>query len=254
MAVGLWSADGLTVRSTPLLASAGEAHCEPYTSSLLGQPISTLTSLAFVVAGIAIATGDRGERRVRRLFGALVVAVGIGSVIQHGPNPALWADLAHDLPLVALIAYLGVDAASDLAGRRPSSTWWTGPTVGLVPLIVAAPRVGDAAQALLAVVVAVLWIQRARVRPVQRTVILTSLALLGVGGLVGSLSRAGGPLCDPGRLLQGHALWHVLAAAALWWLAPAVGARVTETRGIREARDHAGTRGDGGGSRSDVHP
>lgn len=251
MGVGAVSADALTTWS-PRLVSAVEAHCEPYTSSFFGQPAATLTSLAFVVAGFAIATGDRGEPRARRLFGALVVAVGIGSVIQHGPNPVLWADLAHDLPLVALIAYLGVDAASDLAGRRPSSTWWAGATVGLVPLILAAPRAGDLAQALLAVVTAGLWIQRARVRPDRRSTILTSLGLLGVGGVIGALSRAGGPLCDPGRLLQGHTVWHVLAAAALWWLAPAVGERdPVAVRDAVAAQDPVDAPDDGGGP--DVH-
>jgi len=38
---------------------------------------------------------------------------------------------------------------------------------------------------------------------------------LALGGLVHGLSRTGGPLCRPKSLLQGHAAWHVLSAAAL---------------------------------------
>jgi hypothetical protein len=32
-------------------------------------------------------------------------------------------------------------------------------------------------------------------------------------------------LCQLDSLIQGHALWHIFAAAALWRLAPAIGAR-----------------------------
>ena len=41
--------------------------------------------------------------------------------------------------------------------------------------------------------------------------------------MIGSFSRAGGPLCVPASLWQGHAAWHVLAAAALVVLAPTIG-------------------------------
>lgn len=43
---------------------------------------------------------------------------------------------------------------------------------------------------------------------------------LGVG--VWALSRTGGPLCSPESLLQGHAVWHAVAAAAvvILFLAP----------------------------------
>lgn len=45
---------------------------------------------------------------------------------------------------------------------------------------------------------------------------LTGPALVAVAGLVvHRLSRTGGPWCRPGSVWQGHALWHVLAAAAL---------------------------------------
>jgi hypothetical protein len=52
-----------------------------------------------------------------------------------------------------------------------------------------------------------------------------ALALLALGGAIGTLSRARRPRCDPTSLLQGHAAWHALAAAALVVLAPTVGTR-----------------------------
>ena len=40
-------------------------------------------------------------------------------------------------------------------------------------------------------------------------------AVFGAGLVVWALSRTGGPWCYPASLLQGHALWHVLAAVAV---------------------------------------
>lgn len=223
MIAGLLPVDGLLARLAPVaMAETAGLECEPFSGGFLGQPANGVTSLAFVVAGIAIATGQRGERASRYLFAVLVAATGVGSVIQHGPNPS-WADLAHDLPLVALIAYVVVDAAADLIGRRLSHAWWTLPSLALMPVIVAAPQLADVAQAAMAAVAIGVSLQRARVRPELRAILVAAMLLLGVGALIGTLSRNGWPLCRPDSLLQGHAVWHVLAAGALWRLTPAVG-------------------------------
>ncbi len=51
-------------------------------------------------------------------------------------------------------------------------------------------------------------------------------AVFGVGLVIWALSRTGGPWCRPESLLQGHAVWHVAAAWAVWLLyrPPAVAA------------------------------
>lgn len=43
----------------------------------------------------------------------------------------------------------------------------------------------------------------------------TTAALLTAAAAINRLSRTGAPLCRPDGLLQGHAAWHVLTAAAL---------------------------------------
>ena len=63
---------------------------------------------------------------------------------------------------------------------------------------------------LLAVAAVELWRELAAGRPP-----LLAASLAGVGLLVWFFSRTGGALCDPESVLQGHALWHVLAAAAV---------------------------------------
>jgi hypothetical protein len=198
---------------------------------VLAEPVSAVSSLAFVVAGAAIVAlrrrgtaprHDRGRARTTATYAALVAGIGVGSVIQHGPDP-VWSDPAHDLPLAATVAFLAADAAATPAGRRRRWWWWAVPTVALLVVVVTLPRAGDLAQAAVAAVAVVLTVARARVVPEHRWAVAWALGLLAVGATIGTLSRTGGPLCDPDSLWQGHAAWHVLAAAALVVLAPVVG-------------------------------
>lgn len=212
-------------------SSAGPG-CE-VPGALLLEPVSAVSSLAFVAAGVAIVVLARrrtpapgagsGAADVTR-YAALVAAVGAGSVVQHGFDPA-WSDLAHDLPLLATLAYVAADALADLTGRRRAWWWWVLPTLALVPLVVGAPRAGDLTQVGVAGVAVVLALARARARPELRARTAAALVLLAVGGVLGRLSRAGGPLCVPDSLWQGHAAWHVLASVALVVLAPTIGTR-----------------------------
>lgn len=221
--------------STTRAAIAGP-HCEPLAGGFLTEPVAAISSFAFVLAGIVIAArylrrpesrDEDGARHVRsRLallgYPVLVAGIGIGSLVQHGPDPA-YADLVHDLPLLGTLAFVAADSLAALTRRRRIWWWWAVPTLGLVPLILAAPRAGDLAQVVVAVVAVVLTLLRARSYPAQRRTIGWTVALLAVGSLIGTLSRAGGPLCNPESLWQGHAAWHVLAATALVVLAPVVG-------------------------------
>lgn len=194
--------------------------CETVADGLLAEPVSAVTSLAFVVAGAVILV--RRRDRLRLGFAALVAGIGIGSVVQHGPDP-VWSDVAHDLPLLATIAFVGADGAADLLDRRRHWWWWVAPAVLLLVVVAAAPRAGDLAQVALAVVAVAVTLVRGGFRRAVRRRIATVLLLLAVGGAVGRLSRAGGPLCDPASLVQGHAVWHLLAATALVVLAPVLG-------------------------------
>ncbi|MFW6091898.1 MAG: hypothetical protein ACODAF_08435 [Actinomycetota bacterium] len=196
--------------------------CEAYGEGLLGQPANTVTSLAFVAAGIAVLAGRRGGTG-RVSYALLVAAVGAGSLIQHGPYPD-WQAYAHDLPMAALLAFTAVDAASDLTGRRLSQLWWLLPTAAMVLLVAVGPAASTAAQVLLAGAAIGLNLARARRRPLLRPAVIGALALLAAGSLAGTLGDRTS-LCRPDTLLQGHAVWHVLAAAGLWWLAAAIGSR-----------------------------
>ena len=231
MGAGSWSPAAVERWAGRLLdaaadsAASGGPGCEREAGGVLDEPVAALTSLAFVVAGVVIVLRARrraGGARAVLAYAAWVAGVGVGSFVQHGPDPA-WSDVAHDLPLLATLAYVGADGAADLTGRTRTWWWWALPVVALLPLVVLAPRLGDLAQVGVAVVAVTLTALRALVRPGPRRRLAAALGLLALGATVGTLSRAGWPWCDPTSPWQGHAAWHVLAAAALTVLAPALG-------------------------------
>ena len=221
-----------------------DAACELAGGTPWAEPLSTWTSLAFVVAGAAVVVAALRPRRgrssgtprpdavattrLRVAFGILVALIGAGSVVQHGPSPT-WDPVAHDPPLLGALALVAADAVADLAGRRLRTWWWLAPTLLGVVLAAVAPPWSTTAQVVAAVVAVGASALRAWRRPAVRRRTVTALVLLAVGGGVGTLSRPGWPLCDAGGplgvTLQGHAVWHVLAAAALWLLAPTLGTR-----------------------------
>ncbi|MBX9244974.1 hypothetical protein ICW40_09145 [Actinotalea ferrariae] len=222
-------------------AVADGPGCEAAPGGPLQEPVAALTSLAFVVAALVIVVDARRRAaRVPLAYAALVAAVGVGSFVQHGPDPA-WSDPAHDLPLLATLTYVAADAAADLTGRRRRWWWWAFPVAALLPVVVLAPRPGDLAQVGVAVVAVGLTVRRAVAQPHLRRRVATALALLAVGASVGTLARAGWPWCDPASPWQGHGAWHVLAAAALAVLAPTVGRGAVRRAGESPATRRAVT-------------
>lgn len=216
-----------TVRAVPswLLASVpAEQQCERVTDGPWAEPVAAWTSLAFVVGALVIVLQARKTESVGRVlpFAVLVSGVGIGSLLEHGPDPG-WSDVAHDLPLLATLTFLGADAVADLSGRSRAWWWWAAPAIALVPLVVLARPPGDLAQGVVAAVAVLLTVVRARTFPGLRRRTAWALVLLAVGAVAGTMSREGWPWCDPSSPWQGHGIWHLLAAVALVVLAPTVG-------------------------------
>ncbi|NKY41574.1 hypothetical protein HGA02_19255, partial [Cellulomonas septica] len=132
---------------------ATETQCEAADGAVT-EPVAAVTSLAFVVGAAVVlfvartssAPHGRGPTPVGRVrtYAVLVAATGLGSLVEHGPDPA-WSDVAHDAPLLATLTFVAADAAADLAGRDRVWWWWAAPTTALLPLVVLAPRAGDRA-------------------------------------------------------------------------------------------------------------
>lgn len=97
----------------PLLA-LGAADCEALRDGWLGQPVNSWSSLAYIAAGAYVLR--QGVPQARAVAVALA-AVGVGSVLYHGPMPP-GAELVHDGSIVALAAAVLVTWTHQ-AFRRP---------------------------------------------------------------------------------------------------------------------------------------
>ncbi|MCC7078570.1 MAG: hypothetical protein IT198_15735 [Acidimicrobiia bacterium] len=163
------------------MPGVGASDCERLRAGPVAQPVNTLTSLAYVAAGLWIGRrrgSGAGSGLPQRIFGATVVGVGLGSVAFHGAATA-WGKWLHDKAILAVVLFV-------LA--------WNGQR------IIAARRRGRS------------------LREIGRDLASTHAGLavlLGVGGAIALASRTGAPLCRPGSRLQGHGVWHVLTAIAL---------------------------------------
>jgi hypothetical protein len=200
------------------------ADCEFLAAGFLAQPINAVSSLAFVVAGFLLfLAGTRGGFRgpLAAAFSATLVAVGIGSVAFHGPGGVV-ADWVHDGSITALLVLIGAAEIGSAIGWHQRRVVWAWAVVSAVLWSVEWiwSGAGDTLNAPLAAfaVVGVLVTQKASApAPEERTGgILAGLTILGLGGLIMLLSRTGGPLCAPNSVLQGHAIWHVLAASGIF--------------------------------------
>lgn len=197
------------------------SDCETCRDGWVTQPVNTVSSLAYVVAGATtLGRAERGPVRTRRggrAIGWSLVAVGLGSVAYHGPGGVLGRWL-HD---ASLLAMAGVVAATDLAEARGSSPE---PAVLAATCVAAGalahPRTSAVAQAVAGGAAAAFEVHRhASLRGSAATADrarASSAATLGsIGVLLQVQGRTGEPWCRPDSRLQAHAAWHVLSAAAL---------------------------------------
>lgn len=150
----------------------GCTDCERIREGRIAQPVNTVTSAAFVVAGAALALRAHGhpDHRLERVsYGAMLALVGAGSIAFHGPQPRGAKEL-HDWPIVALLSITVATPVARAARGRTAFPGWTGRRGGLFATTAAAA------------------------------------ALSWFGG------RTGARTCDPDSPFQLHGCWHVLAA------------------------------------------
>jgi hypothetical protein len=159
----------------------GAGDCERLHDGLIAQPVNTASALAYVAVGAWLA--GRGLRAGPGrgplvAFGLAVTAAGAGSVDYHGPgSPA--ARLLHDGSLYLVVGLVAWREVTRWVGRAPAGA----PTPAWTPR------------------------RRARYR--------AAWAAATAGAACWWLGRTASPWCDPDSLLQPHAAWHLLGAAAL---------------------------------------
>ena len=202
-----------------MLAAILGPDCEAVRGGALGQPASTLSSLSFLILGGWCwyrARGSDARRLELVLFGAAAALVALGSLAFHGPHPS-WSQWAHDSSiawLLVLAIVLDLDR-----GAREVAGWILG-CVGVGVLFWIAPESQRIVFTLLSAAFVLLEVSalRRRRRPWPGEAGFGLYAFAAAAFLLGALAfflGRVGALCDPASWLQGHAVWHVLLAAAL---------------------------------------
>lgn len=206
---------------TSLLQAIGESDCEFLSSGFLAQPVNAISGVAYAVFGVVVFASIHrfsvAERSDRLVFGSLLVATGLGTVLFHGPQGA-GSQFVHDVTFLSTLLFIAVANVCVLRSwtRRSKWTLFSLASMVLAVLLLVWPGVTNvlAALSVLAIVGSDVLAHRSgtlRMRWWRGAVLAMALGLVFyVAG------RSGGLLCDSSSLLQGHALWHILSAAALW--------------------------------------
>lgn len=171
-----------------------------------------MSSLAYVVAGLVLVVlrrrlPDSGRVAVA---GGLLVAVGVGSSLYHGPAPP-GAQFVHDATIGALLGFLAWWSAPRLFSRW----WWlVGAGAGIAALGIA-PATSGPVLALAGATAAAAFVVRLGGLPEARVRLAAVVLMAVAAGAAATFGSTDGPWCDPDSPLQAHAAWHVLSAAAL---------------------------------------
>jgi hypothetical protein len=203
-----------------VIVGGASVDCEQLRNGLLAQPANSLSSLAFVAAGIWIVV--RALRHEVILDGIAVglaaVATGIGSSLFHGRNGAS-AHWLHDTTLLVVVALVAIRHV----GQSQLSLAQAAPFVAVVAsaTVLAVPTSTTLVTSLLILGVVVgAFIERHRGESVIHLPLVGTMIF---GFSASWLGRKGSVLCSPESLLQPHALWHiVMAVSIVWWAETAV--------------------------------
>jgi hypothetical protein len=190
------------------------ADCELIGAGFLGQPVNSITTIGFVIAGLVVI----GRRPDRRWVGIALVATGVGSFLFHGPMPP-GSEWAHDVTIAWLLAVIaGIGTRAEKYSRFPA-------LAVLAVCFALAPSWGDPIAVALTIVAIVSVLRGRDYRA------LPPLALLALVAIYGRLGATGGPFCDPESVFQPHGVWHLGSAVAVaWW---ALADRPQPARGSR---------------------
>lgn len=218
-------------------AGRGGEFCELAADSLFRQPANTLSNLGFVLAGalIAVHASRRGgpfPRTLATAYALVVVTLGPASAAMHATGSAVGGDL--DLLSMFLVSSFALAYAVARLARRTeprsvvsvflaallaqSVLYRRG---GRLPWIEHAGNLAFAGTLLAVVALEVALMRRAkreRGPSLDRRWLAATVAVLAAALVIWSVSKTGGPWCDPDSPLQGHALWHLLCAVAAYGL------------------------------------
>jgi hypothetical protein len=207
--------------------------CEAVGTGSIRQPANTTSGLAFLpVAAVILVLASRRRRRTPRIragippiarptYAAILtgatVLVGVGTAFYHA-SLSFWGQTADVLGMYLIATFLLLYNAARLwrVRERTAGTLYLLGNAVLLWGLVAMP--GARRYVFGVLVLAVLGMELA-IRARAAVIARTSYLLAAVGALVAGFALWAlditGIVCRPGAVLQGHAAWHLLGAAAL---------------------------------------
>jgi hypothetical protein len=197
----------------------GAADCEIVGGGWLVQPINAWSSLAYAAVGMVLITSTsqapRSDRTLRVAFGVLMVATGIGSFLYHGPQPAA-AGFAHDITFLAMLWFLILMNPASAYGVPRPHAWiaLASVTAAASAVLIASPDSTNVLTGISIVALITSDLLLRRIGGINGRWYAAALILFGASLVFNLLGRSSTATCDPDTLIQFHALWHVLSAAA----------------------------------------
>lgn len=220
-------------------ANVGGDFCEAARPGYIKQPANTWSNLGFVFFGLLIARQlssgvfDVFKNRFTQsaftglFFSCLVVFLGPGSMAMHATETSIGGAL--DM----LSMYLVASFAASYAMQRYFE-WNNGYfTVSFILIVIICevaglyhepiPIIDYAGNAIFAFFISLTIIFEflntyQRGLQMERKWGYYSLASLLLAFFIWNIWKDGSPLCNPGSLIQGHAMWHILDALSAYFL------------------------------------
>lgn len=217
----------------------GGQFCEEARTGLIKQPANTWSNFGFVFAGLLmawqIAQGTFGQNKNRFtqsfftaiFFSSLVIFLGPGSMAMHATETEIGGEL--DMLSMYLVASFAASYALQRFYFWKNSTF----TISFVMMVFICEVVGlyheplpiidyagNAIFAFFLTVTCVFEMLNSYVRKItlERKYGYYSLGFLLLAFFIWNIWKDTSPLCDPGSLIQGHAMWHLLDAVAAYFL------------------------------------
>lgn len=220
-------------------ADVGGAFCEEARNSLIKQPANTWSNVGFIVAGLLmawqLARGQFNQNKNRftqsmftaTFFSSLVVFLGPGSMAMHATETQIGGEL--DMLSMYLVASFAASYAMQRFWNWPNWAFtvsfvliiilceWAGLYHQHLPII---DYAGNLAFAFFLTLCTVFEMLNSFVRKItlEKKYGFYSLGSLLLAFFIWNIWKDGSPLCNPGSLIQGHAMWHLLDALAAYFL------------------------------------
>lgn len=223
----------------PAPCMPGECFCERVRYGPILQPVNTYSNLSFVLVGLLIVSTaignparadiEKAGKRANKpgnlirsrpaytlVYGASVIVIGLGSFFYHASltHVGLWFDLMGMYMLAGFMILYNVARFRDTGGIKFAIVYSLAMAVLGLALIFRPDWGWNIFAAMIGIAIGMelfhLNVQRPRIK---RGYLYAALATFSLAYGIWNLDVSG-ILCEPESWLQGHAIWHILSAAA----------------------------------------